>query len=62
MPTYEYECEVCGETKEVFQKMDDPSPVCHERQMKKLIGSAPWIRKGAGLYSIDIEPTRKLKL
>lgn len=54
MPTYDYECEVCGKKEEVFQKMADPAPECHDKPMKRLL-SAAWIRKGAGLHSMDIE-------
>jgi putative FmdB family regulatory protein len=54
MPTYDYECKECGEKKEVFQKMDDPAPECHDKPMTRLVG-APWVRRGAGIYSMDVE-------
>lgn len=55
MPTYEYICEECNEEKTVFQGMSDPNPECHDKPMKRLISGAPHIRKGGGLYSVDLD-------
>ena len=54
MPIYEFECEECKRIEESPQKIDDPAPECHHKPMKRLISGAPSIRKGAGLYSLDI--------
>lgn len=57
MPTYDYECEHCGHTFEVFQKITDEPlekcPKCHKK-VKRLIGSgAGIIFKGSGFYATD---------
>jgi putative FmdB family regulatory protein len=57
MPTYEYRCEKCGNTFEIFQKMsDEPLSRCPEcgGSVKKLIGGgAGIIFKGKGFYQTD---------
>lgn len=57
MPTYEYKCNSCKNIKEEFQYINDPAPLCDKCkiEMTKLINGAPMIRKGAGLYSLDID-------
>jgi len=57
MPTYEYECEVCGHTFELFQSIkaehikECPKCGCH---VKRLIGAgAGVIFKGSGFYITD---------
>lgn len=62
MPTYEYECVECQKTEEVFQKMTDPAPICHEKPMRRLIAGAPGIRKGGGIFSIDFDGVKPGKL
>lgn len=57
MPTYEYECNKCGNHFEIFQKMsDEPVKVCPEcsGQVKRLFGTgAGIIFKGSGFYATD---------
>ena len=53
MPIYEYHCEKCNETFEVFQKInDDPvsnCPKCNEK-VKRLISNTSFSLKGGGWY------------
>jgi putative FmdB family regulatory protein len=65
MPTYEYECEKCRQTFEVFQSMKDAAltvcPKSHCRmarwgkgKVRRLLGTgAGIIFKGSGFYSTD---------
>lgn len=65
MPTYEYECEKCRKTFEVFQSMKDPVfKTCPEAQcrmkkwgkgkVRRLLGTgAGLIFKGSGFYITD---------
>lgn len=65
MPTYEYECQKCGEQFEVFQAIaDKPLKVCPKEKcarktwgkgkVKRLIGSgAGLLFKGSGFYITD---------
>jgi putative FmdB family regulatory protein len=65
MPTYEYRCEKCNETFEMFQSMkDDAVQVCPQQQcrmetwgqgkVKRLVGAgAGLIFKGSGFYVTD---------
>ena len=59
MPNYDYECDKCGETFEVFQLMTDeklkkcPGESCAGR-VKRLIGlGAGLVFKGDGFYRSD---------
>jgi len=57
MPTYEYECEVCGNKFEMFQNIKDKPikecPKC-KGHVKRLIGAgAGVIFKGSGFYITD---------
>lgn len=59
MPTYEYECQKCKKTFEIFQSMKDkmltacPDKKC-KGKVKRLIGSGGgFIFKGAGFYATD---------
>lgn len=57
MPTYEYECSVCGYRFEKFQSMTDKPlarcPKCR-RSLRRIIGKgAGIIFKGAGFYATD---------
>ena len=56
MPLYEYVCEKCQKEDEVFQSVNEPHPICCNQSMKRLIGGT-FIRKGAGIYSVDVEPS-----
>ena len=58
MPTYDYHCEPCGHTWELFQSMNDAPikscPKCKKRKAKRLLGlGAGIIFKGSGFYETD---------
>jgi putative FmdB family regulatory protein len=61
MPTYEYECETCGETFDVFQSIKarplrkaECSKCGKVRSVRRLIGSgAAVLFKGSGFYETD---------
>lgn len=58
MPTYEYSCQKCGKTFEVFQSMKDaPLKTCtcgQKGKVKRLVGrGAGIIFKGSGFYEND---------
>ena len=58
MPTYEYSCQKCGKTFEVFQSMKDaPLKTCtcgQKVKVKRLVGrGAGIIFKGSGFYEND---------
>ena len=57
MPTYEYECKICGHTFDVFQNMSDaPLKVCPQcgKEVRRLInGGTGVIFKGSGFYVTD---------
>lgn len=58
MPTYEYNCQKCGKTFEVFQSMKDaPLKTCtcgQKGKIKRLVGrGAGIIFKGSGFYETD---------
>ncbi|MEW6357305.1 MAG: zinc ribbon domain-containing protein [Planctomycetota bacterium] len=58
MPTYEYECEACGHTMEVFQSIIEKPlrkcPKCDRKKLRRLIGAgAGIIFKGSGFYETD---------
>jgi len=65
MPTYEYHCEKCERTFELFQSMKDdaltvcPKECCQQKpwgkgKVKRLLGTgAGLIFKGSGFYSTD---------
>ena len=58
MPTYDYECDSCGYTWELFQKItDDPikkCPECNKNKARRLFGTgAAIVFKGSGFYQTD---------
>lgn len=59
MPTYEYQCEKCGNTFEAFHSMSaEPLKECREEEcggsLRRLIGAgAGLIFKGSGFYITD---------
>ena len=56
MPIYEYECQKCGKTFEVLQKMSDKPLKKHEGcggSLTKLISAAGFQFKGTGWYVTD---------
>ena len=58
MPTYEYECQACGEVHEIFHGItaEGPSecPSCGEKNLKKLVSAGAGVLfKGSGFYTTD---------
>jgi len=57
MPTYEYECTVCGRITDVFHGMNAKPrvkcPECGSRTKKKFGAGAGIIFKGTGFYETD---------
>ena len=59
MPTFDFVCKKCGKTEEVFQKHDDPAPTCEQHgEMTKEV-TPPFIPKGGGLFSLDLQSEPK---
>ncbi|MBR1843944.1 MAG: zinc ribbon domain-containing protein [Opitutales bacterium] len=58
MPTYDYVCEACGQTFEIFHSMSEPArtvcPACGKSALKRKIGEGCGILfKGSGFYETD---------
>lgn len=58
MPTYDYHCEGCGETIEIFHSIKDPPvklcPKCGEEKLQRKLGTGGGlIFKGSGFYTTD---------
>lgn len=58
MPTYDYRCNACGHTFELFQSMKDKPkrtcPECGKPKLERLIGTgAAVVFKGSGFYQTD---------
>ena len=58
MPTYDYKCQACGHTFDLFQYMNEKPrkkcPGCGRMTLVRLIGTgAGIIFKGAGFYETD---------
>lgn len=58
MPTYDYECDACGHTFELFQSIKDPvkkkCPECGKPKLRRLFGTgAAVVFKGSGFYQTD---------
>ncbi len=56
MPIYEYQCQSCGERREVLQRMSDaPLKTCDEcgGEVRKLISAPAFQFKGSGWYVTD---------
>jgi len=58
MPTYEYECQACGHSFELYQQITArPTrvcPLCGERRVKRLIGTGAGVLfRGSGFYQTD---------
>lgn len=58
MPTYDYECEGCSHTFELFQKMDEKRkkkcPECGRLKLVRLFGTGGAVLfKGSGFYTTD---------
>ena len=58
MPTYDYECDACGHTFELFQSISEPNqkkcPKCNKLKLRRLFGTgAAVVFKGSGFYQTD---------
>jgi len=58
MPTYDYECDACGHTFELFQSMSAPvekkCPECGKPKLRRLFGTGgAVVFKGSGFYQTD---------
>ena len=58
MPTYEYECQACGHTFELYQQITAKPvricPACGKSALKRLIGAgAGLLFRGSGFYQTD---------
>ena len=58
MPTYDYECDACGHSWELFQKITDEPvkkcPKCNKKKARRLFGTgAAIVFKGSGFYQTD---------
>lgn len=58
MPTYDYECDACGHSFELFQSITaDPEtkcPECKKKKLRRLIGTGAAVMfKGSGFYTTD---------
>lgn len=58
MPTYDYECQACGETVEIFHPMSEEPrkkcPSCGKLKLKRQLGAgAGFLFKGSGFYITD---------
>ncbi|MBF0376857.1 MAG: zinc ribbon domain-containing protein [Desulfamplus sp.] len=56
MPIYEYECSVCGNVEEAFQKISDaPLKKCNRCQgeLSKIVSHSSFHLKGSGWYVTD---------
>ena len=58
MPTYDYQCDACGHTFELFQGINDPvetkGPACNKKKLRRLLGTgAAIVFKGSGFYQTD---------
>ena len=58
MPTYDYECDACGNTFEEFQSISADvlmkCPKCGKKKLRRLFGTgAAIVFKGSGFYQTD---------
>lgn len=58
MPTYDYRCELCNHTLELFQSITESAkkkcPACKKLKLKRIIGAgAGFLFKGSGFYQTD---------
>ena len=65
MPTYDYQCDKCGNLFEHFQKMSDESlkvcPKCGGQLHRLIGGGSGIIFKGSGFYQTDYKNKSKPK-
>ncbi|HRS26051.1 MAG TPA: zinc ribbon domain-containing protein [Methanofastidiosum sp.] len=66
MPTYEYECKVCGHKFECFQKMSDETlkecPRCKGELRRLIFGGTGIIYKSKGFKKVDFRVEDEMKL
>lgn len=58
MPTYDYECDACGHSFELYQSIsaepEKKCPACGKKKLRRLIGAgAAVVFKGSGFYQTD---------
>ena len=58
MPTYDYECDACEHSFELFQSISDPvkkkCPACGKPKLRRLFGTGAAVMfKGSGFYQTD---------
>ncbi|QEG23586.1 FmdB family zinc ribbon protein [Mariniblastus fucicola] len=58
MPTYDYECDACGHTWEMFQRITEDAikqcPECKKKKARRLFGTGSAVMfKGSGFYETD---------
>ncbi len=57
MPTYEYQCQQCGQHVEAFQSMGDAPlikcPECGGKLQRMITGGSGFVLKGSGFYQND---------
>lgn len=58
MPTYDYECDACGHTFELFQSISEAvkkkCPKCGKSKLRRLFGTGgAVVFKGSGFYQTD---------
>jgi putative FmdB family regulatory protein len=58
MPTYDYQCDACSHTFELFQGINEPvqkkCPQCRKNKLRRLFGTGGAIVfKGSGFYQTD---------
>ncbi len=58
MPTYDYICDACEHSFEVFQRIDEEilerCPQCDKKKLRRLFGAGSGLLfKGAGFYETD---------
>ena len=61
MPTYDYRCNACGKSFEIFHSMTQAAkrkcPECGKLKLERLIGAGSGvIFKGSGFYETDYRP------
>ncbi len=66
MPTYDYECDACGHTFELFQSFSAPvekkCPECKKLKLRRLFGTgAAVVFKGSGFYQTDYRSDSYMK-
>jgi putative FmdB family regulatory protein len=58
MPTYDYKCDACGHSFELFQSISEPvqkkCPECGKLKLRRLFGTGAAVMfKGSGFYQTD---------